>query len=191
MKKLEEKMNCLEININELKTHNKKEAAVEPFKCDQCPYSCTSSTALKSHRTKKHKSITVVADVVATSLPQLDGHADASDEEQDEIIKCNICHHEASSSSEFDSHISKEHNGIPHTSQWEDNVCHFCDKSFTNTFNFKDHMTSHHSFTLDCDVCYNCDESPIVGRFEVSFDQRVTMLCSSCRAYRDKELYDT
>ena len=116
-------------------------SAVWPLKCDQCPYLCTSSTALKSHNTKNHKYITVVEDVVATSLPQLDGHTDASDEEPYEIFKCNICHYEAYSSSEFDRHINTEHNGVPHTSQWEDNVCHFCNKSFTNTFNFKDHIT--------------------------------------------------
>jgi hypothetical protein len=50
----------------------------------------------------------VVEDVVATSLPQLDG-----DEEPDEIFKCNNCHYGAYSSSEFDSHINTEHNGVP------------------------------------------------------------------------------
>jgi hypothetical protein len=196
------KASTLETAVNELtqrivslekEIKNLEKESKTSFLCEQCDYMASSNIVLKRHTTTKHKSSTTMAEAAAAGphlMPQLDGHI--SDDEDN--IKCNICNYEANSSSEFDSHIKKEHNGIPHTSQWEDNVCHFCNKSFNrfdfNLFDFKDHMTSVHNYTLDGDLCYNCDESPIVGRFVVCSDQRLTMLCTSCQAKED-EFYDT
>ena len=54
------------------------------LKCDHCEYESTSTTALKSHMTKKHKTATNYA-VVSTSpmLTQLDGR---SEDEYEECI---------------------------------------------------------------------------------------------------------
>jgi hypothetical protein len=165
MKKLDEKVNLLEISIIELKTHKTKEVLVKHFKCDQCPYACSSSTVLKSHTTKKHKVVTVTA-----SLPieQLDGHAGA--EEQNN--KCVFCEYESTSSRALSGHISLKHT----------HKCHICYQSFDNTHNFKAHMTNTHGFSEDIDVCYECEDSTEVGRYRamIAPNREVIMQCAAC-----------
>ena len=51
-----------------------------------------------------------------------------------QIYKCEVCNLESETEAAFDGHKSLQHNpSIPHTSKWENNKCHICHTTFTNT----------------------------------------------------------
>jgi hypothetical protein len=152
MKVLEQRIFCIE----------SKASADDKFACIQCEYKAASSTALKTHMTKKHKSECL---------------RDSSSE-KDLNVSIPSQHRDISPS-------SKKCDQIPPFG-WELNTCGSCDQTFSKSHDFKDHMMEYHQLSEDCSNCYGCEETfdqQSLGQFEI-FHSVIHVKCMACQ-YED------
>ena len=93
---------------------------------------------------------------------------------------CEVCRHKSDSPVALHGHMSLNHNPlIPHTGKWEDNNCHICNKHFSNTCHFKNHLIAQHWFSDQSIECMNCESSE-VGLYRAMPFQAVFMNCKDC-----------
>ena len=101
-----------EINTNDISSEKE-------IKCDLCEYTASTNTVLQRHVTIKHKK-----DVQSVKVPLQ--------------FKCELCDTICISQHALKGHTEFEHTqNLPHTSEWEDNMCHICHEHFNKTVNLK------------------------------------------------------
>jgi hypothetical protein len=182
MKVLEQRISCIE----------SKAVCSDNFECTQCEYKASSSTALKTHVTKKHKSETLRDSSsdkdINVSLPSEDRDesmpfsADTSFKECDPTpFKCDHCEFETTLNIKLLRHKAVTHeSGVPHTSFWGPNKCYMCMLAFDETEEFKDHMIDKHRYTFNCGEC-ECGETSPIGQFWAAQENKtIGMLCLPC-----------
>jgi hypothetical protein len=130
IKKLEEKFILMEKSIEAMKTHNeiKTHSSEVSFKCSQCNYECASSTALKTHVTKKHKCENL----------RFSGPEEGSRRLSPEKDAPRVADLSPTSESTEGSHM--------------ENMCHICNKYFDETSAFQMHMYKMHMMQA-CAIC--------------------------------------
>jgi hypothetical protein len=155
IKKLEEKLNLLEKSVNSLS---------ETFKWDQCPYSCSSTTSLKSHITKKHKNETLRSTVFEESARRLSPEKDAP------------------RAADPSTTVESKCPAIP-LNGWEPNTCGSCNEIFANNLMFMEHMVKNHGLQFNsAEYCYDCGD---IFDVLVAFQYRIChgemrAMCESC-----------
>jgi hypothetical protein len=80
--------------------------------------------------------------------------------QNDSIFKCALCEYEAPSSKNLKSHNTTKHKPevlfdsnsteIP-SNGWEPKTCRWCNQTFSQHHNFKDHMVEHHGLLFNSD----------------------------------------
>jgi hypothetical protein len=132
---------ALQNKENEIKIHEQRITCLESnsktFQCTQCDYVTSTSTALKTHITKKHK---------PESLRDLSYHHElevslTSPEREEEY---------SSSLTLSPSPCTKTHNTTF--------TCLICDDEYMGSDNFKNHMASVHKVGEDTNKCFICGE---------------------------------
>ena len=173
----------------------------EEFPCEVCEYKASSTTVLKRHISTKHKQkmhstpekvrTSTNNDSLNMSTPigvRAEDTSLSSSPLAEEIhtpatlqFKCEFCKFECVSSHELQGHISFIHNSsLPHTSKWEQDKCHICNKVFNDTVYFKNHMIELHSFSYKSDKCMHCEESSEVGLYMAMPHQAIFRSCKNC-----------
>ena len=156
-----ETLKALEAQIVKLKNANK---------CDLCDYTAASSTALKTHITKKHKESSHpspererhsmnLSDSLNVSLP-IDRREEAMvDFAEEKSIQCQwiYCRHVANSSSDMVEHVSRAHTitstfVYPESSEKE--YCDLCGIEFFLDHTYAMHEFNSHNRGFECDHCH-------------------------------------
>jgi hypothetical protein len=166
---------ALQNKENEIKVHEQritgiesivKTSSGETFQCTQCDYESSTSTALKTHVTKKHKSERL-----------------RESREKDLEVSLTSCEERADEPSPSSSPCTL-HNIAKYT-------CEMCLDTFTETDDFKKHMIMYHKFKDSTKTCCLCVEHfpflptyPRVGRK----GKEVEVMCSPC--YEDATEYN-
>ena len=150
---LEEKVNVLEKSINTLRSQKPETV----FKCDQCPYEATSTTALKSHMIKKHK---------AEQLRKSSTSQDLEVSPEKEAPRA------ADPSSTLKSTVASS----------MENTCHICNKYFDESSAFKTHSFSEYSdMCLDCNgVITSTLDSGSDLCYRATTNQTIAAMCVAC-----------
>jgi hypothetical protein len=192
---------CLKISNLEKELQNRiiKEAFLESkIKCDKCEYTASSNTVLKRHNSMKHnnsanKTPEKVRGASHNDSLQLSPISDERSEETTPVFleqvnrelnhnfKCEYCDTTTVSQHALKGHKDFYHTpNLPHTSDWEENTCHICNKHFDDTSEFKSHMINEHSFSEEIAVCYQCEVSTDVGIYRPVPLQWIFMECKNC-----------
>lgn len=192
---------CLKISNLEKELQNSiiKEAFLESkIKCDKCEYTASSNTVLKRHNSMKHnnsanKTPEKVRGASHNDSLQLSPISDERSEETTPVFleqvnselnhnfKCEYCDTTTVSQHALKGHKDFYHTpNLPHTSDWEENTCHICNKHFDDTSEFKSHMINEHSFSEEIAVCYQCEVSTDVGIYRPVPLQWIFMECKNC-----------
>jgi hypothetical protein len=198
---LERVLAALDAKETEMEAHEQRIIYLENLskrhKCTHCEYEASSTTSLKSHISKKHK--VPSPEVLLSSSPKEESRrlspekdtprapdpSTFSIESDPTPFKCEQCQYETTHRIKLSRHKAVTHNpGVPHTSFWDNNKCHICTESFPDTFDFKNHMIDHHSYTFNCDGC-DCGETSPIGLFYANQgcpgdSPMVCMQCSIC-----------
>jgi hypothetical protein len=196
---------------DELQNEKKEsDSQVKIFKCDHCNYNASTSTVLKRHTTLKHngKDSRKERDHPEPENERGEEHDNSfellvTDQERADALfcppppkdpytnetfsspqyNCELCKHECESEAALHGHMCLEHNCfIPHTSKWDKNKCHICNKLFTTfnqTLDFKCHMITVHGFKDNSNICMKC-ESTEVGLYRPMQNQALVMSCRDC-----------
>jgi hypothetical protein len=135
--------------VNELKSAE--------YKCTECDYEAASSTALKSHVTKKHK-----PEILRSSGPEEDSRHLSPEKDTPRA---------ADPSTTLESKCTT----VPSTME---NMCNICNKYFDESSAFKTH-----SFSEDVNMCLDCpgtsDLSPELC-YWVTTNQTIAGVCVAC-----------
>ena len=68
-------------------------------------------------------------------------------------FKCKLCSFAGVHATNLQRHLSFTHNqNMPHTSEWEHNKCYICNKVFSKSEFFKNHIIQLHSFSDNSNV---------------------------------------
>ena len=145
-------------------------------KCDLCDYTATSSTALKTHVSKKHKESLLpspererssgnqnFSDSLQMSLPYVGREDSVIDFSpgvvEERLIRCEwmYCGHVANSSDDMVEHVSVAHTitssfVFPDSSEKED--CERCGIEFFLDHTYAMHMYNNHNIGFECDHCH-------------------------------------
>ena len=141
-------------------------------KCDQCDFVATSSTTLKTHITKKHKTVSppplertrnqVVDTSLNLSLPCGERSEDSESESEDAPTSCEwyYCNFEATPYSNMTHHIQEEHtitSSFVYPDSNEKILCDFdenCEEEFFLDHTFAMHVYNIHHCGFKCDHCF-------------------------------------
>jgi hypothetical protein len=156
-----------EIEVQEQRI-TKLESDTKTFKCTLCEYESVTSTALKTHVTKKHK-------------PE---QFRAPCGENDLEVSIHSCDREENTSTSLsDKH--KHINFKDFLSEDQPDTCHFCKQTFHNTDTFKNHMIDFHELLTDgFSNCIDCEESfkdTNIAQYIVCIDGEVAARCLECQ----------